>query len=329
MDFHETLGVEHGSELFMLASALNRNLNYFSKVEMDKFPDISTAFSSFEDAFTEIEIQTRIFGGVRIPDNWFPSPPAPKSTFLSIPASVTIRDVPNWRLDVEQGFCSYSGQLGSQYEALEEYVKFLIQDSSNHKEIGRTIWMAIDWCMLNNDIGGAIDGIRLVKFLPEGFPDIESIFRDALESRFIALQIVCADHVEFHPAQNIHFIELLKSAAINAPNKSQATHFLKALRIIGSDEGFNALLYVATNSPVGNIKSLATTALAWSMNIENIEQRLKKLVFSKNRKISKIASRALTIHRKQSIYSYGAPLATKMEYESWGEKETMVPDSIE
>jgi len=329
MSFHQILEIEPGQELDRLTFILQEEQRIVSDIEDPKPVDFSKEFKTWEEALPNIIIDARVFGGILLPKDFFPGSsqtniaeqdeesidPWP-GTFLSVPSHRLYPDFPSWRVVLEQGYCEYSGESNQRYSAIEELVDFMVKDYSLHDCVGKSIWMGMDWCIMKHDIGAAIDSLRLLHRVPQGFPCVSRILAEAFDSEFVGLRLAASDVFEFHPINSDPFITALTQLALCAPNKFQAQRPIKALRLIGGEDSFQALLSIVKDSLESGVKRLATVAIAWIRNLDDIENRLKTLVFQGDQETSKIASKAISTRKHHSITTDGGPLATREERES-------------
>ncbi|MBU0909702.1 MAG: hypothetical protein KJ717_09050 [Proteobacteria bacterium] len=341
-DFHQVLNIPARDELSFFSSTLRQILSFKAmapeKNELDELGDAYEALCPNEKnefiamvtalrrksglseppslaelniygLFRPLLMDTRMRGAVMIPPEWTPDSVA--LTFDS--GKGDIGDPRQWRIYLHDGISYYLGQDNALFAALVSYAQHLFADKAAVEQAALYLWDEIGMLAYSEDYGGIIDGLKLAAYLPSDHYRVERILSDynLLSSQSAGIRLAAAKLAECHRPQGC--INSLKDLLIAETAGLAWEAQIRALRAIGGEDSFNALLEAAQNSTNSKAAQLASRALAWVMNYPERAGRLVKLCASRDFRLSVIGSKAFAESRHHSVFSYGGDLATDGE----------------
>jgi hypothetical protein len=313
---HQVLSIEIGHELSEYPHLLRRHLMLSQEgLGESSIAESLASYGDFRQAARDLLIAVRLEGHVDFPSHWIDQLAGAhiESLVVSTPSSRAFPMLPTWRVTFhDEGCGEYCGQANASFNALNALTRALAIDANTRATAAFDLWVAVDWCDIKRDYGGAVDGISLVRWFPPDTPHIDRIIKDALCSQSVGVQVAGARALDWHPLQEVAGSGGIADLARQTKHDYAFRAFVRALRVVGGEQGFEALLKVSCDAPLQFSRN-AVRALAWTRHLEDVDQRLRKLVFSRVRRISEAAGQAISERTHHSVSSEGGWLATDDE----------------
>ena len=342
IDFHQVLNIPEGDEPGFFAANLKRILNFKAMApehsELDDLnhafqalcPDGNKEFPALVQALRKkagilepptvaelgalglsrpLLMDTRMRGAVRIPPEWTPD----SAVFTFASTKGDIGDPRRWWIYLCYGMSYYLGQKNDYFSALVSFARYVFTHQPALEEAALTLWDEIGMLIHDGDYGGVMDGLTLAAELPPQHYRIARILSDnmLLSSSSAGIRMAAAKLVERKRPEG--YIEGLKESLLTETAALAWEAQIRALRAVGGEAAFEALLEAARTVTNPNANRLAARALAWVMNYPERNARLAKLCASRDSRVSSIGTTAYSELRHHSVFSYGGDLATDEE----------------
>jgi len=244
-------------------------------------------------------LQVRKTAFCRVPDDW---------TAGGMVISVTS---PNWSTVIQVSVALYCMQTNPLFASLLECARDLFACNEKGKEASLILKKEIESSIAKGNLSGAIDGLMIADEMSANDPILAEILDIFLSSDNPGLLWAALYVCDRHPFQQ--FISRVRSLALEEKRAGFAAAQIRALRLIGGEQAFNALLDLGSSAPMPETRKLAARALAWVVDYPSLKERILALCRSKDRILRQIGITALSESKYHSVFSEGKNLASRAE----------------
>ncbi|HAG11820.1 MAG TPA: hypothetical protein DCK76_10720 [Desulfotomaculum sp.] len=246
-------------------------------------------------------LQVRRTAFCRVPDDW---------TAGGMVISVTS---PNWSTVIQDSAALYCMQMNPLFASLLDCARNLFACSETEKEASLILKKEIESSIAKGNFSGAIDGLMIADEMSEDDPILAEILGLFLVSDNPGLLWAALYVCDRHPFQQ--FISRIRSLALEEKRAGFAVAQIRALRLMGGEQAFNALLDLGSSAQMPETRKLAARALAWVVDYPFLEERVLALCRSKDRIPRQLGMTALSESKYHSVFSEGKNLASRVEKE--------------
>ncbi len=254
-------------------------------------------------------LQVRRTAFCRVSDDW---------TAGGMVISVTS---PNWSTVIQDSAALYCMQTNTLFASLLECARGLFACSDTGEKASLILKKEIESSIAKGNLSGAIDGLMIADEMPADEPilaEILDLFWDSNNPGLLWAALYVCDR---HPFQQ--FISRIHSLAMEEKRTGFAAAQIRALRLMGGEQAFNALLDLGNSAPLPETRKLAARALAWVVDYPSLKERILALCRSKDRIPRQLGMTALSESKYHSVFSEGKNLASRAEKErlkrDWGQ----------
>lgn len=219
--------------------------------------------------------------------------------------------MPLWSVWLARDLSCYWGQENPWWEALTALARRLFADPDTLDQAALELW---DEALVQHATGnpcGAADALRLAHELPAGHYRAERMIEPLLASDSPPVRWRAAELLAERPAPRL--LEPLRQAAEAETAHVALTAQIVALRRLGGGAAFEALTALALAARHDDGARLAARALAWVEHCPDRDERLRRLVRDRDRRVSAVGAAAYTEAKFHGLFAFGGGLAARQE----------------
>jgi hypothetical protein len=265
----------------------------------------------FAPLLTALLIDARMQGATVVPAAW-----GRDSVAASWRSRDAVNDPRHWRIYSAEGVVYYEGQTSAEFDALRAFARDLFAEQGHTPGINAAfhLWDVTKMLVADHDWGGVVDALSLAECLPP----LHQRGRALLQSHQLVtapspgVRRAAASFLQCHP--HIEVMPDLVEALLREEKCIVAAAQVVALRVMGGEAAFDALLDVATHATADDARRLASRALASVDSYPERQKRITRLVLDRNPRRRAAGTTALSETKHGSIYDEGGTLATAAEY---------------
>ena len=264
---------------------------------------------AFEPALTGLLIDARMNGSTVVPSLW-----ATDNVAASWRSYLLDQDPRQFLVYSAGGLAYYVGQKNPVFDALRAFAHDLF--ASEAPGIGGAfhLWDVTGMLVHDGEWGGVVDALALAEELPY----LHSRGRSMLQSyRLVTaasagVRLAAARFLHSHP--HVELMPDVVQALMTEKHRTLAAKLVVALRVMGGEAGFDALLRVATEAEADLTRRLASRAMAHVENYPEKTKRITKLVLDRDPMRRTAGTAALSESKHGSIHDEGGILASSTEH---------------
>lgn len=215
---------------------------------------------------------------------------------------------PLWWIRLVEGLALYDGIECPDVDALHDLARWLFAagtDTADHAAF--YLWDEVLVQHATGNPAGTIDGMALAAWLPQGHPRFDRLVGELLASPNAAVRWHAALQLVQRPS--VGCLAALATAAQRETAWAAAVDQVRALRLIGGEAAFDALLAIATEGATASARGLAARALAWVERCPHGRLRIGALLRQGNPVRRRIGAEALVEARRGTVFGRGGLLA--------------------
>jgi hypothetical protein len=267
---------------------------------------------AFEPVLIALLVDVRMTGCSVVPDVWATDNVA--ASWSS--ASVLDRDPRHWWIYSTGGLAFYQGQHHEVFDALRAFARDLFASGEPDVKIDGAfhLWDVTGMLVNEGEWGGVVDALALAQELPFLHPRGKKMLQsyDLVTATSPGVRLAAARFLHTHP--HVELIPAVVQALLTESHRTVAAPLVVALRVMGGEAGFDALLQVATEAASDTTRRFAARALAHVDRYPDRQKRITKLVLDRDPARRTAGTTALSEAKLGSIHDEGGILATAAEH---------------
>ena len=264
---------------------------------------------AFEPVLTGLLIDVRMNGATVLPGFWATDNVA--TSWRSYPLD---QDPRQFVVYSAGGIAYYVGQQHPVFDALRAFARDRFAAESTGIGGPFHIWDVTGMLVHAGEWGGVVDALSLAEELPHLHPRGRAMLQShgLVTAASAGVRMAAARFLHKHPHPEV--LPDVVQALLTEEHRTVAAPLVVALRVMGGEAGFDALLRVATEASADVTRRLASRALAHIDGYPDKQKRITKLVLDRHPPRRTAGTAALSEANHGSIHDEGGILTTSAEH---------------
>ena len=265
---------------------------------------------AFEPVLTGLLIDARMNGATVVPRLW-----ATDNVAASWRSYLLDQDPRQFFVYSAGGMAYYIGQKHTVFDALRAFARDLFAAEGTGIGGPFHLWDVTGMLVEGGEWGGVVDALSLAEELPHLHPRGRTMLQSygLITASSAGVRLAAARFLHKHP--HVEVLPDVVQALLTEEHRTVAAPLVVALRVMGGESGFDALLRVATEAAGDIARRLASRALAHVDGYPDKAKRITKLVLDRDPARRTAGTAALSEAKHGSIHDEGGILTTSAEHQ--------------